>query len=173
MWLFSLLQKYSPNHSTAVSITCWRERWQFSRWINEDLAMQLYLLNTQILDSNRTQIKLASATFNKYVKKNTKHICEISYIKNTFRSSHCGTVGSAAFWECWDTGSVPSPAWWVKDPAFARIWSLAQKLHMPQGGQEKEEKKSYYVFPAWAPQQWGKRTFPALGTDRRKSPPLW
>ena len=121
MWLFSLLQKYSPNHSTAVSITCWRERWQFSRWINEDLAMQLYLLNTQILDSNRTQIKLASATFNKYVKKNTKHICEISYIKNTFRSSHCGTVGSAAFWECWDTDSIPGPAQWVKDPVSPQM----------------------------------------------------
>ena len=34
------------------------------------------------------------------------------------QSSHCGTTGSAASWECWDVGSIPSLTQWFKDLAF-------------------------------------------------------
>ena len=34
------------------------------------------------------------------------------------RSSHCGARGSAASLQCWDTGSIPVPAQWVKDQAL-------------------------------------------------------
>ena len=40
--------------------------------------------------------------------------------------------------ECWDTGLMPGPTQWVKDPT---LLYLAWKLHVPQGNQ-KEKKKN-------------------------------
>ena len=28
----------------------------------------------------------------------------------------------AEFWECWDTGSIPGPAEWVKDQVLLQLW---------------------------------------------------
>ena len=40
----------------------------------------------------------------------------------------CGAPESAASWEPWDAGSIPSPAQWVKDQGFPqlRLKSMAQ-----------------------------------------------
>ena len=34
--------------------------------------------------------------------------------KGAYRSSHCGTMGSAASLELWDAGLIPGPAQWVE-----------------------------------------------------------
>lgn len=58
-------------------------------------------------------------------------------------------VGSVVSWTHWDTGSIPGPEEWVKDPVL-QLRSLlqlrsdllsAQGLHMPQGGKKKKKKK--------------------------------
>lgn len=51
-------------------------------------------------------------------------------------SSHCGSARLAASWECWDRGSIPDPAQWVKGPALPQVW-LTWKLQLdshPWGG---------------------------------------
>ena len=35
--------------------------------------------------------------------------------KKKIAEFHCDTMGSAASWQCQDTGSIPGPAQWVKD----------------------------------------------------------
>ena len=37
--------------------------------------------------------------------------------------SRCGTTGLATPWECWDAGSIPHPAQWVKDLALCNCGS--------------------------------------------------
>ena len=45
------------------------------------------------------------------------------------RSFRCGAMGLAASWELWNTGSIPSLAWWVKDPVLLQLWlRLEMKL---------------------------------------------
>lgn len=38
-------------------------------------------------------------------------------------SSRCGVTGSAVSWECWDVGSIPSPAQSVKDLVLPHLRS--------------------------------------------------
>ena len=57
----------------------------------------------------------------------------------------CGAMGSVAYREHWDAGLIPSQSQWIKDlalPKFeAQICSLAQELHMLQGGKKRKKKK--------------------------------
>ena len=41
-------------------------------------------------------------------------------------SSHCCAVGLAVSRECWDSGSIPSLAQWVKDPMLLQLWLGSQ-----------------------------------------------
>ena len=50
----------------------------------------------------------------------------ISALKSGFRSSRCGAMGSAASWEHWDAGLIPSPAQQVKDLVLLQLWLRSQ-----------------------------------------------
>ena len=60
-------------------------------------------------------------------------------------NSHCDTMGSAASWECWNTGSIPALYSGLKDLALPQLWLSSQlssdlipglELQMPQDGQK-------------------------------------
>ena len=64
---------------------------------------------------------------------NKMNIRKIDNHTREWGSSHCGATGSApmtpglgASWECWDTGSIPSLAQWVKDLAFLQLQLKSQ-----------------------------------------------
>ena len=44
------------------------------------------------------------------------------YLLNTYWSSCCGAMGSAASWERWKAGSIPGLAQWVGDLALLQLW---------------------------------------------------
>ena len=50
----------------------------------------------------------------KYIRVGKKQSAKMSN-----RSFRCGTTGSVVFLECWNTGSIPSQAQWVKGSAVA------------------------------------------------------
>ena len=39
-----------------------------------------------------------------------------------YRSSHCGSMRSAASWEHWDACPIPSLVQWVKDRVLLQLW---------------------------------------------------
>ena len=49
--------------------------------------------------------------------------------KRERESSCCGAMGLAASWECWDIGSIPSLAQWVKDLVLLQL-RLRLQLHL-------------------------------------------
>ena len=58
----------------------------------------------------------------KFGLKPTCHLVSVKGDKKTkLRSSHCGTMGLAASLECWDAGSIPIPAQWVKDLVLLQL----------------------------------------------------
>ena len=69
-------------------------------------------------------------------------------------SSHHGTAGSVASWECWDTGSIPSPAQWIMHLALPQLWFRSQlqlrsdswpRNSIFRGAAKKEKKKKKNV----------------------------
>ena len=80
---------------------------------------------------------------------------KLTDIENKLREFRCGAIGSLVSWDCWDAGSIPSLAQWVKDLAFPQLWLRLQLRlgsnpwpdHWPgnskceRGSQIKKEKK--------------------------------
>ena len=46
--------------------------------------------------------------------------------KNNYWSSHNGATGLVASLQHWDTGSIPSLAWWVKVPGLLQLQGKSQ-----------------------------------------------
>ena len=76
---------------------------------------------------------------------------------------------SAMSWECWDTGSIPSQAQWIKWHSGLglrpKLLSDPWELHMLQGSQKKEEKKRH-------PTEY-KKLFTNNMTDKELMPPKY
>ena len=77
-------------------------------------------------------------------------------LENYFGTSHRGTTGSVVSLQCQDTGSIPTPAQWVKGSgsttAAAQIRCLSQELHMPWGSKKTKQNKTkqpILEFPLW------------------------
>lgn len=81
-------------------------------------------------------------------------------------SSCCGATESAAFLERWDSGSIPSPAQWVKDRGLKIkcchncSWSLAQELHTPSScpKRKKKQNEKYKVVEPFFPTRTSDKT---------------
>ena len=41
-------------------------------------------------------------------------------------SSHWGATGLEAYWEHWDTGSIPGLVQWVKHRVLLQLWLMLQ-----------------------------------------------
>ena len=78
------------------------------------------ILNTSLLNHLQPETSI-NACGPKCINKFTLHKPKGLFKNGTIRSSCCGAVGSAASWECWDTGSMPSLAQWVKDPVLPQL----------------------------------------------------
>lgn len=64
----------------------------------------------------------------------------------TERGSCCGAMGPTVSWEHWDSGFIPAPAQWVKDPYQHRSQLQVESDHWPRnsishGVAKKERKK--------------------------------
>lgn len=106
----------------------------------------------------------------------------LTLFKPPSKNSLCGTMGLEVSLQHQDTGSIPSPAQWIKGSGvtIVMVWvttaaqiSLAQELHMLQGSQKRKKKeppskvlqKQVPAYPYWQPQQ-EKDQLPCLSPSR-------
>ena len=91
-------------------------------------------------------------------------------------------MGSVESLEQWDTGLIPSPKQWIKDPALPKLWHRLQlwigsdpwpgkSLCHKAGGGEYSWYKNQHFFLFWLP--WGIKSFGVPEPGIKSKPELW
>ena len=77
------------------------------------------------------------------------------------KSSHCGTKGLVASWECWDAGLIPAPAQWLKGLVLSHSCGLGSNCGLDlipgqgtpyatgQPKQKKQKQKNPVLMRMW------------------------
>lgn len=86
-------------------------------WLREGTPLWLWCRLTAAASIRPLAWELPYATGAALKKKKRKEKKE----RRNSRSSRYGTTWSVASWECWDLGSIPSLAQWVRDPVLLQL----------------------------------------------------